>query len=142
MAENGRTPEPPETAFWSWLAFWLQFFVLGACLVLGAFAASGAEDPGDYAAAIVLSVCALALAFLRLKQSFDDGPTGLSDTLLIDNFGALAVVIPLFVIIGLAGLFIARGWEIGILHDAGIALSVCSGIAVFMNIKRVFDRVR
>jgi hypothetical protein len=53
----------------------------------------------------------------------------------------LAVVIPLFTIIGLAGLFIAHAWENGALHAAGIALFIVSGVIIFLDIKRVFDRM-
>jgi hypothetical protein len=141
MVENGREPEAADRAFWSWLGFWVQFLVLGICIVLGAFAASGAEEPGDYAAGIVLIICALALALLRLKQSFDGWPSGLSNFLLVDNFAGLAVVIPLFAVIGIAGLFLAQAWLYGSLHDAGIALFVFSGVIVFLDIKQVFDRM-
>ena len=45
------------------------------------------------------------------------------------------------VVIGLAGLFIAHAWESGVMHAAGIALFVASGVIVFLNIKRVYDRI-
>src|ERR1700761_1597901 len=106
MVENGREPEGAGRAFGSWLGVWGSFLVLGICLVLGAFAASAAEEPGDYAPGIVLIICALALAFLRLKQSFDGWPSGLSTLLLVNNLAGLAVVIPLFAVIGIAGLFL------------------------------------
>jgi hypothetical protein len=142
MAQNGREPQAADRAFWSWLGFWVQFLVLGICVVLGAFTASGSEEPGDYAAGIVLIICALALAFLRLKQSFDGRPSGLGNFLLVDNLAGLAVVVPLFAVIGIAGLFLARAWPYGSLHDAGIALFVFSGVIVFLDIKQVFDRMR
>ena len=141
MVENGREPEVADRAFWSWLGFWVQFLVLGICVVLGAFAASGAEEPGDYGAGIVLIICALALAFLRLKQSFDGRPSGLGNFLLVDSFAGLAVVVPLFAVIGIAGLFLALAWPYGSLHDVGIALFVFSGVIVFLDIKQVFDRM-
>ena len=59
--------------------------------------------------------------------------------LLVDNMWNLALVIPLFVIIGLAGLFIAHAWESGAMHDAGVALFIASGVIIFLNIKRVYD---
>ena len=54
-------------------------------------------------------------------------------------FGTLTVAI--FVVIGLVGLFIARAWPFGSLHYAGLGLFVVSGIVVFLDIKRVFDRI-
>ena len=53
----------------------------------------------------------------------------------------LALVIPLFAVIGLAGLFIAHAWQSGAMHAAGIALFLASGVIVFLNIKRVYDRI-
>ena len=52
----------------------------------------------------------------------------------------LAVVIPLFVVIGLGGLFIAAA-EPGTLQNAGVALFVASGLVIFLSMKRVFDRL-
>ena len=54
---------------------------------------------------------------------------------------SLALVIPLFTVIGLAGLFIAHAWEDGAMHGAGIALFVVSGAIIFLNMKHVFDRM-
>lgn len=141
MVETSRSPEPAEQGFWSWLGFWVQFLLLGLCVVIGAFSASGAEQPGDYAAGIVLMLTALALAFLRLKQRFDHGPPGWRDCLFVDNMASLTVAIPLFAVIGLAGLFIAAAWPYGSLHDAGLGLFVVSGVIVFFDIKHVFDRM-
>ena len=53
----------------------------------------------------------------------------------------LALVIPLFAIIGLAGLFVAHAWENGAMHTAGIALFIASGAIIFLDMKRVFDRI-
>ncbi len=141
MVETSREPDAAERAFWSWLGFWVLLLVLGLCVVLGAFTASRAEEPGDYAAGMVLVLGALGFAFLRLKQSFDPMPTtGWRNLLLVDNMTSLAVVIPVFAIVGVAGLFIASAWPYGGLHDGGIALFVVGGVIVFLDIKQVFDR--
>ena len=140
MVESGQKPETAERAFWSWIGFWLQFLILGVCVVLGAFIASGDAEPGDYAVGIILILSAAALAFLRLKQVFDQTPARFGDFLSVDNVAGLAVVVPVFVVIGLAGLFIARANPGGSLHDAGIALFVFSGVLVFFNVVRVLDR--
>jgi hypothetical protein len=52
----------------------------------------------------------------------------------------LALVIPLFTVIGLAGLFIAHAWADGAMHSAGIALFIVSGAIIFLDMKHVFDR--
>jgi hypothetical protein len=140
MVETSRRPQPAERAFWSWLGFWLQFLVLGLCVVIGAFAASECRGPGDYASGMLLILGALALAFLRLKHRFDGGASGWGEVLLVDDMKGLAVAIPLFAVIGLAGLFIAHAWSDGSLHDAGLGLFVVSGVIVFLDIKHVFDR--
>jgi hypothetical protein len=141
MDRSSRRPDETTRAFWSWLGFWLQFLILGLLAVVGAFVASGAERQGEYTCGVVLSLAAIALGFLRLKHYFDSGDAGWGNFLLVDTMHNLAVVIPLFVSVGLAGLFIAHAWQSGALHAAGIALFVASGVIVFLNIKRVYDRI-
>jgi len=141
MDETGRIPDDAERSFWSWLGFWSQFLILGVLAVIGAFVASADARPGDYQCGVLLSLGAIALAFLRLKHRLDGGPLGWGAFLLVDDMKHLAFVIPLFAVIGLAGLFIARAWESGSMHAAGLGLFVVSGLIIFLNIKRVFDRM-
>jgi hypothetical protein len=132
-------PESAERAFWLWFGFCVQILVLAVLAVIGAFAASGAEHSGEYDCGMVLSLGAIALAFLRLKHWLDGGSPGVVDFLLVDNMWNLALVVPLFTVIGLAGLFIAHAWENGAMHAAGLALFVFSGAIIFLDLKRVFD---
>ena len=141
MDEARRPAQTAEQAFWSWLGFWAQLFLLGALAVIGAFFATADARPGDYLSGLLLSLAALALAFLRLKHQLDGGATGWSAFLLVDDMKNLAVAIPLFTVIGLAGLFIAHAWEDGAMHFAGLSLFVASGAIVFLDIKRVYDRM-
>jgi len=141
MDETGRTPDDAERAFWSWLGFWAQFVILGLLAVIGAFVASENRRPGDYQCGLLLSLGSIALAFLRLKHQLDGEASGWGSFLLVDDMKNLAIVIPLFVVIGLAGLFIAHAWEHGSMHAAGLGLFVASGVTVFLDIKRVFDRM-
>jgi hypothetical protein len=141
MDQTSRTPDAPERAFWLWLGFWVQFLVLGLLAVFGAFVASAAQRPGDYACGMLLSLGAIALAFLRLKHRLDDGGSGWAGFVLVEDMRSLTVAIPIFTIIGLAGLFIAHAWENGAMHAAGLALFVVSGLIIFLDIKRVFDRM-
>lgn len=136
-----QTPDNAERAFWSWLGFWLEILVLGVLAIIGAFAASGAARPGDYTCGMALSLGAIALAFLRLKRRLDGNGSGWADFLLVGDMWNLALVIPLFTVIGLAGLFIAHGWENGAMHAAGIALFIVSGGIIFLDMKHVFDRM-
>src|ERR1700751_1300822 len=141
MDETGQTHGDGGQSFWSWLGFWSQFLILGVLAVIGAFVASADARPGDYQCGVLLGLGAIALAFLRLKHRLDGGPLGWGTFLLVDDMKHLAFVIPLFAIIGLAGLFIAHAWESGAMHAAGLGLFVVSGAFVFLNIKRVFDRM-
>jgi hypothetical protein len=141
MDETGVTPDSAERAFWSWLGFWGQFLVLGLLAVIGAFVASAAERPGDYQCGLLLSLAAIALGFLRLKHQLDGGAPGWGTFLLVDDMKGLALVIPLFAVIGLVGLFLAHAWESGAMHAAGVGLFGISGVIVFLNLKNVFDRM-
>lgn len=141
IEEAGRAAFEAEGTFWSWLGFWLQFLLLGILTVVGAFFASAAVRPGDYACGIVLILCSLALAFLRLKARLDGGDAGWANSLLVRDMRNLALVVPLFTVIGLAGLFVAHAWERSAWHEAGIALFVVSGVIVFLSVKHVFDRI-
>src|SRR5690348_2457101 len=136
--------QPPYTStrdigYWPWFRFWAQFAVLGGLAVWGAFFASSG-DPGDYACGLTLTISAVALAFLRLKLWFDGGPTGWGEFLFVERMPNLAVVIPFFAIVALAGLFVAAGGE-GALETAGVALFVASGLVIFFSLKRVFDNL-
>ncbi|MGH7046683.1 MAG: hypothetical protein ACREE2_09900 [Stellaceae bacterium] len=141
MAETDGRGVTEEQAFWSWVGLWLQFLVLAVCVVLGAFAASAAMRPGDYGCGVALILGALVLAFLRLKQRFDDGDPSWLRFLFVDNMTSLVVAIPVFTVIGLIGLFIAHDWSDGALHGAGLGLFVVSAIVIFLDIKTVFDRI-
>jgi hypothetical protein len=141
LDDTSRMPDEAGHAFWSWLGFWAQFLILGVLAVVGAFVASGAERPGDYACGMLLSLGAIALAFLRLKHRLDGGASDWGSFLLVDDMPGIAIAIPLFAVIGLAGLFIAHAWGGGAMHAAGVALFIVSGAIIFLDLKRVFDRM-
>jgi hypothetical protein len=140
MDEAVRMRDDAEHAFWSWLGFWVQYLILGILAVIGAFVASADARPGDYQCGLLLSLGAIALAFLRLKYRLDGGAMGWATFLFVDDMKHLALVIPLFAVLGLVGLFIARAWESGTMHAAGLGLFVASGVIVFLDIKHVFDQ--
>jgi hypothetical protein len=141
MDETRQTPDDAERAFWAWLGFWVQFLVLAVLAVIGAFFAAADARPGDYRCGLLLSLGAVAMAFLRLKQQLDGGALGWSAFLLVDDMKNLALAVPLLTIIGLAGVFIAHAWEDGAMHAAGLALFAASGVIVFLDIKHVYDRM-
>jgi hypothetical protein len=141
MDETGQTPDDAERAFWSWLGFWVQFLILAVLAVIGALVASEDARPGDYLCGLLLSLGAIALAFMRLKHRLDGESSSWASFLFIDDMKNLALAIPLFTVIGLAGLFVADAWESGAMHDAGLGLFVASGVIIFLDIKHVFDRM-
>jgi hypothetical protein len=128
-----------EPGLCAWIGFWTQLVVLGACAVLGAAFASEDSAPGDYTCGLLLSLGAIALAFMRLKNRFDGAAADWASFLLVDDMGNLVAVIAIFTILGLIGLFTAASFAEGGLHDAGVALFAASGLAVFLSMKHVFD---
>ena len=122
-----------------WFAFWGQFVVLAGLAVLGLFVGSDGE-PGDYVTGLMLTIGAILLAFLRLKAWFDGTSGDWTSFLFVDRPGQLVVVIPLFTIIALGGLFVAAA-EPGSLQDAGVALFIACGLIIFLSLKRVFDKL-
>src|SRR5271168_4307805 len=136
MADSPTSPQLSEQGYWAWFGFWAQFVVLGALAILGLYIGSDGA-PGDYATGLMLAIAAILLAFLRLKAWFDGTSADWTSFLLVDKPAHLVVVIPLFTVIALAGLFLAAGAP-GSLENAGIGLFVVSGIIIFLSLKRVF----
>jgi hypothetical protein len=141
LAETGRVPGATDRAFWSWLGFWLQFLVLGLLALIGVGFASLGSRPGDYPVGMLLALAAVILAFVRLKRHLDGDDTSWTGFLFVDDMANLAVAIPVFTVIGIVGLFVARDWAYGSLHVAGIGLFVACAIIIFLDIKHVFDRI-
>jgi hypothetical protein len=139
MDDSAASPQHWGQDYWAWVRFWAQFVILGALAILG-LAIAGSGAPGDDAAGLLLTFAAIALAFMRLKLWFDGGVTGWMAFLFVDTPRGLLVVIPLFVVIALAGLFIGAGAS-GSLRNAGIALFIASGVVIFLSLKRVFDNL-
>jgi hypothetical protein len=139
MQGTPMSPLPPDQELRSWFGFWLQFVVLAALAILGLYIGSDGAS-GDYATGLLLTVGAVLLAFLRLKAHFDGVGDDWTSFLFVDRPGQLVVVIPLFTVIALAGLFMGAGAPDS-LQGAGVALFVVSGLIIFLSLKRVFDRL-
>jgi len=133
------SPEPGAPGVGAWILAWGELVVLGFLAIVGAFFASADASPGDYVCGMILLLAAIALAFLRLKARLDGAPGDWASSLLVDDWANLTAIIVVFVLLGLAGLFVAAAYEQGGLHVAGIVLFVASGAAVFLNLKHVFD---
>src|SRR5205807_5799375 len=120
--------EVGELGVCAWLGFWAELAVLGLLAVLGAFFSSADWAPGDYACGLVLSLAAIALAFMRLKSRFDGGRAAdWGSFLLVDDMANLVAVIIVFTLLALAGLFVAARFDHGGLHVGGVAWFVASG---------------
>src|SRR5690349_9434242 len=97
--DSGDRPVPTDPGsglaheFWSWFGFWAEFVVLGFLAIVGAFFASQGGRPGDYAAGLILSLTAIALAFFRLKRRLDGEPVEWSRSLLVDDMRNLMLAI-------------------------------------------------
>jgi hypothetical protein len=125
----------------AWIAFWAQIIVLGFLAILGAFFASEPGEPSAYSGGLWISLAAVALAFMRLKQYFDIRQQDAPPFLFGADMSSLVAVGGLFAALVLTGLLLAANKEIGTAHDAGLILSGASGLAVFLNIKRIFDQL-
>jgi hypothetical protein len=136
--ERSAVSEETQQRPTGWLGFWLPLFVAAALAVIGAFAASRGRQRGDYACGLALFLGAVAFAFLWLKRRLDGGGASWSEFVLVDDMRNLAVVIPMFTVIGIFGLFLGAEHQ-GSLHVAGVALFVVSGLFIFFDIKQVFD---
>lgn len=139
MNQSSAASPSSESGFCAWIAFWAQLAILGFVAVLGAAFASADRAPGDDACGLLLSLAAIAFAFMLLKNRFDGGAAYCSAVLLVDDMKNLLAVIVVFAALGLIGLFLAAGFDRGGLHTAGIALFVASALLVFLNLKHVFD---
>ena len=131
-----------ELGLCAWIGFWAELGVLAGLAVLGAFFAGADSAPGDATCGLVLGLAAIALAFLRLKNRFDGAPQcDWAGFLLVDDFAKLVLMIVVFVVLALGGLFVAAAYDHGGLHNAGVALFVASGFGVFLSLKHVFDNL-
>ena len=69
----------------AWIGFWAQLVVLAVLAVIGAAFASDDRAPGDYACGLLLSLAAIALGFMRVKNRFDGGAADWGSFLLVDD---------------------------------------------------------
>jgi hypothetical protein len=141
MQSTNPPPDGLSREYWSWFGFWAEFVVLGLLAIVGAYFASQGGGPGDYATGLILSLTAIALAFFRLKLRLDGAPAEWSRALFVDDMRNLVLMIAVFAVLALAGLFIAAATQDGSLYIAGVALFVASGVIVFLSLKNVFDNL-
>ena len=107
----------------AWIAFWAQIIVFGFLAILGAFCASERGEPSAYSGGLWISLAAVALAFMRLKQYFDIRQQDAPPFLFGADMSSLVAVGGLFAALVLTGLLLAANKKIGTAHDAGLILS-------------------
>lgn len=139
MQGTPTSPQPADPGLGPWFGFWIPMVVLTALAILGLYIGSDGA-PGDYATGLLLALGAVLLAFLRVKAYFDGNSGDWTSFLFVDRPGQLVIVIPLFTVIALAGLFMGAGAP-GSLQGAGVGLFIVSGLIIFLSLKRVFDRL-
>lgn len=141
MAQSRTGTQPEELGFAGWFAFWGQLIVLGFLAIVGAYFAGADAESGDYSCGLILTIAAILLAFLRLKARFDGAVLDWSSFLFVDDMMNLLAAIVVFVLLGLAGLFMAADSGAGGLYAGGVALAVVSAVAILLSTKRVFDNL-
>lgn len=141
MDEPDEIGDSRDKALRGWLRFWLQLLVLAAVAGFGFAFAAADRGPGDYAVGLCLALAAIVLGFVRLKLALDGNAQGCGELILVDEPASLAFVVPLFTVLGLAGILLAAAWKSGSPYAAGLALFAASAVIIFLNIKHVFDRI-
>lgn len=135
------TLEDPNREFVSWFAKTLQFAALIILAILGFLFASGDRGAGNYAVGITLSVSAILLIFLFLQQRLDGDDRLWGASIFADRLSELAAAIPILTVLALSGLLLARAAASQSLYGAGLGLFAASVLGIFLNIKRVCDRI-
>lgn len=137
---SGRSAQRvPLKEIGTWVAPWFAGFLLASATLLGFLTASGAREPGTYAAGMVTGFLALvALAWL-VKRSLDLGAEGARLDILVDRPESLFLLIAVLTAIGIGGLFLAAGTQ-GVPQTIGYALFVVCLLFIAWNLKHYYDR--
>ncbi|HEV2673531.1 MAG TPA: hypothetical protein VGV37_03250 [Aliidongia sp.] len=106
----------------------------------GLYGAAGAVDRAGYGCGIGAFLAACLVLFLEIKRHFDGQPPLALDDLLIDDFGTLAIGLPLLGLFGIACLFLAARAEGGVGYEAGLGGAVATVLIGLASIKACFDR--
>ena len=128
-----------DREFWNGARNALRWALLLGFGLLGLGAASSAGDSVDAARDLGVFVVVVLLFFWEVKRYYDGSPPlGLRDLAVEDSL-SLAVGVPLFAVLGLAGLLMASGAETVSGYYAGLGLAAGALGMVFLNLKTRFD---
>ena len=130
-----------DREFWNGARNAVRWALLLGFGLLGLGAASSAGDSVDAARDLGVFVVVVLLFFWEIKRHFDGAPAlGFSD-LAVEDPLSLAVGVPLFTVLGVAGLFMASAAETVSGYYAGLGLAAGALGMVFLNLKTRFDAV-
>ena len=128
-----------DREFWNGARNALRWALLLGFGLLGLGAASSAGDTVDAARDLGVFVVVVLLFFWEVKRHYDGAPPlGLHDLAVEDSL-SLAVGVPLFAVLGVAGLLMASAAESVSGYYAGLGLAVGAVGMVFLNLKSRYD---
>lgn len=127
-------------AFWHGVRLAVGRAIVVVIGLAGLFGAADATDGAGYGCGIGAFIAACLVLFLEIKRHFDGVPPLAPDDLLIDDFGTLALGLPLLGLFGIACLFLAAGAEGGVGYYAGLGGAIAAFLVGLASIKACFDR--
>jgi len=126
--------------FWHGVRLAVRRAIIALVGLLGLIGASEAADTAGYRCGLGAFAAACLVLFLEMKRHFDGLPPLAIDDLLIDDFGALWIGLPLLGLFGLACLFMASAEQAGAGYYAGLGGAVAAFLIGIGSIKACFDR--
>ena len=127
-------------AFWRGVRVAIGRAVVVVVGIAGLSGASHAMDSAAYDCGIGAFLAACLVLFLEIKRHFDGLPPLTVDDLLIDDFGTLALGLPLLGLFGIACLFVAAHGQGGAGYYAGLGGAIGAVLVGLASIKACFDR--
>lgn len=127
-------------AFWRGVRLAIGRTIVVLVGIAGLFGAAHASDGAGYDCGIGAFIAACLVLFLEMKRHFDGLPPLTPDDLLIDDFGTLALGLPLLGLFGIACLFLAAHQQGGTGYYAGLGGAIAAVLVGLASIKACFDR--
>lgn len=129
-----------DQAFWRGVRLTIGRTIIVLVGIAGLFGAAHASDRAGYDCGIGAFLAACLVLFFEMKRHFDGLSPLTFDDLLIDDFGTLAIGLPLLGLFGLACLFVAAHAQGGTGYYAGLGGAIAACLVALASIKACFDR--